>query len=142
LQLFHKMQRALGGAEKIASVRDFEQTVRADAWDYSGNPMGIVRKRVRFVRPSYLRVDQVGRGDTYVLYFDGTSGWEILPDGTVAELKGGELTFARNYLNGLELNTWLADRDPRYCSGRQRAMSSPLRPKIILFLQARSRSIR
>jgi len=58
------MQRALGGAEKIASVRDFEQTVRADAWDYSGNPMGVVHKRVRFVRPSYLRVDQVGRGDT------------------------------------------------------------------------------
>ena len=117
LQLFHKMQRALGGAEKIASVRDFEQTVRADAWDYSGNPMGVVHKRVRFVRPSYLRVDQVGRGDTWVLYFDGTSGWEILPDGTVAELKGGELRFARIYLNGLELNTWLADRDPRYVLG-------------------------
>ncbi len=117
LQLFHKMQTALGGAEKIASIRDFEQTVHANAWDYSGNPMGVVRKRVRFVRPNYLRVDQMGRSDTYVLYFDGTSGWEILPDGTVAELKGGELTFARNYLNGLILNTWLADRDRRYVLG-------------------------
>jgi len=117
LHLFHKMQGALGGAEKIAAVRDFEQSVRADAWDFGGNPMGVVRKRVRFVRPSYLRIDQVGQRDTYVLYFDGTSGWEILPDGTVADLKGDELNFARNYLYGLDLNVWLADRDPHYVIG-------------------------
>jgi hypothetical protein len=50
-----------------------------------------------------------------VLYFDGTTGWEILP-GTqqVVELKGGELEFARGMLRGLRLNTWIADRDPRY----------------------------
>lgn len=59
----------------------------------------------------YLRLDQVGPGDTYVLYFDGTSGWEILPDKTVANLAGGELKFTRNYLSGLNLNLWLADRD-------------------------------
>jgi len=117
LQLFQKMQGALGGAGKIAAVRDFEQSVRADAWDFGGNPMGVVRKRVRFVRPSYLRIDQVGQRDTYVLYFDGTSGWEILPDGTVADLKGDELSFARNYLYGLDLNVWLADRDPHYVIG-------------------------
>lgn len=114
LQLFHKMQEALGGAEKIAAVRDYEQTVSANAWDLGGNSVGVVRKRSRFVRPNYLRLDQVGQRDTYVLYFDGTSGWEILPDGTVADLKGGELMFARNYLNGFDLNIWLADRDPRY----------------------------
>jgi hypothetical protein len=111
------MQRALGGPEKISSIRDYEQTVRADAWDYSGNPMGAVHKRVRFVRPTYLRIDQAGQRDTYVLYFDGTSGWEILPDGTVADLIGGELTFARNYLYGLDLNLWLADRNSRYLIG-------------------------
>src|SRR2546430_11423342 len=38
-----------------------------------------------------LRLDQVGPGDTYVLFFDGTSGWEILPDKTVADLTGGEI---------------------------------------------------
>lgn len=106
------MQAALGGAEKIASVRDFEQTVRAETWDNAGRPAGTVRKRVRFIRPSYLRVDQVGPYDTYVLYFDGTSGWEILPDKTVADLVGGELRFAQGYLGGLSLNSWLADRDP------------------------------
>jgi hypothetical protein len=98
LQLFHKMQAALGGAEKIASVRDYKQVVHADAWHIDAGPMGFVSKRVRFVRPSYLRVDQVGGEDTYVLYFDGSSGWGILPDKTVANLAGGELRFAKRYL--------------------------------------------
>jgi hypothetical protein len=114
LHLFHQMQTALGGAEKIASVRDFEQIVRAETWDNEGKPHGTVRKRVRFIRPNYLRIDQVGPDDTYVLYFDGTSGWEILPDKTVADLAGGELRFARGYLTGLSLNFWLADRDAAY----------------------------
>jgi len=112
LHLFHKMQAALGGAEKIASVRDFEESVRADAWYNDGRPLGEVRKRTRWIRPNYLRLDQAGPTDTYVLYFDGTSGWEILPDKTVAILTGGELKFAQNYLSGLNLNFWLADRDP------------------------------
>src|SRR6185295_4938702 len=62
----------------------------------------------------------------YVLYFEGPSdsGWEILPDlsspdrfkttGTAVRLAGGELQFARGYLSGFELNTWLADRLPGY----------------------------
>jgi hypothetical protein len=112
LQLFHKMQTALGGAEKIASLLDFEESVRADAWYSDGRPLGEVRKRTRWIRPNYLRLDQVGPSDTYVLYFDGTAGWEILPDKTVADLTGSELKFAQNYLTGLNLNFWLADRDP------------------------------
>ncbi len=114
LDLFHKMQRALGGAEKIAAVRDFEQVVTATAWRVNGELRGEVRKRVRWVKPNYLRIDQVGPGDTYVLYFDGTAGWEILPDGHEADLTGGELQFAKNYLEGFQLKVWLADRLPGY----------------------------
>lgn len=111
-QLLHKMQDALGGSEKIAAIRDFEQTVRADTWDNTGKPHGEVRKRTRWMRPNLLRLDQVGPDDTYVLYFNGTSGWEILPDKSVADLIGGELKFAQNYLRNFDLNLWLADRDP------------------------------
>src|SRR5580698_5189426 len=110
-QLFHRMQTALGGADKIAAIRDFDESVQADAWYSDGRPLGKVRKRTRWIRPNYLRLDQVGPSDTYVLYFDGASGWEILPDKTVANLAGGELKFAQNYLRGLNLNFWLADRD-------------------------------
>jgi hypothetical protein len=115
-RLFHKMQDALGGADKIAAVHDLEQTVNAESWDgNTGRSIGAVRKRTRWVRPHQLRVDQEGPGSTYVLYFDGTSGWEILP-GTqkVVELSGGELAFAQKYIRDFRLNTWLADRDPRY----------------------------
>lgn len=110
------MQEALGGAKKIAAIRDFEQSVRAESWNgNTGQPIGEVRKRTRWIRPGYLRVDQVGLGSTYVLYFDGTSGWEILP-GTqkVTELSGGELQFAQKYIRDFVLTIWLADRDPGY----------------------------
>ncbi len=116
LRLFHNMQEALGGADKIAAVRDFEQQVRAESWNgNTGQSIGEVVKRTRWVRPTDLRVDQVGPGSTYVLYFDGRSGWEILP-GTraVVDLSGGELAFAQKYIRDFKLNTWLADRNSSY----------------------------
>jgi hypothetical protein len=125
LELLHKMQTALGGAEKIAAIHDYEETVHAAIWNNSGAPMGEIRKRTRWMRsPNLLRLDQIGPRDTYVLYFDGdsSSGWEILPDlknpdkfkttGKSIELVGGELKFARNYLSGFQFNMWLADRIP------------------------------
>ena len=116
LPLFRRMQHALGGADRIAAIRDAEELVLAESWNgNTGQSIGAVRKRTRWIRPNHLRIDQLGPGSTYVLYFDGTSGWEIVP-GTerVVELTGGELEFAREMLRGLRLNTWIADRDPRY----------------------------
>lgn len=112
LQLFHEMQMALGGAQKIAAIRDFDETVRTDALDRQGQPSGTVRKRVRWISPNYLRIDQSGPYDTYVLFFDGKTGWEIMPDKSFKDLSGGELKFAENYLRRLDLTLWLADRDP------------------------------
>src|SRR5215475_3649361 len=78
LSLLHKMQDALGGAKAIAAIADFDETIKAQAWDASGAPLGEVRKRSRWVRnPSTLRLDQIGPRGTYILYFDGgsSSGW-------------------------------------------------------------------
>jgi len=44
IQLFHKMQTALGGGDKIAAIQGFEQCVRADTWDNSGKRHGEVYK--------------------------------------------------------------------------------------------------
>jgi len=123
IQLLHKMQTALGGADKIAAIRDYQETIRGDTWNPDGSPLGHVRKRTRWIRSfNVVRLDQIGPRDTYVLYFDGRSrtGWEILPDltgadpmrttGKAIDLVGGELTFAKNYLTGFEINMWLADR--------------------------------
>src|ERR1700723_1667667 len=114
LQLLHKMQTALGGGERIAAVRDYEESVQAETWNNEGRQNGEVCKRTRWIKPDYLRLDQVGPDDTYVLYFDGKSGWEILPDKSVLPLVGDELQFAQKYLFGLRLKLWLADRDSRY----------------------------
>jgi hypothetical protein len=73
-------QDALGGADKIAAMHDLDWTVKAGTFDHEGKPIGQVTKRTHWIRPDYLRLDQVGPGDTYVRYFDGRSGWEILPD--------------------------------------------------------------
>ena len=127
LQLLHKMQAALGGADKIAAIHDYEEKVRAKIWNSNGTPMGEVRKRTRWLRsPNLLRVDQIGPRDTYVLYFDSSSGsgWEMLPDlenpdpfkttGKPIKLAGSELKFAKNYLLGFSLSMWLADRISGY----------------------------
>jgi len=132
LQLLHKMQAALGGADKIAAIRDYEETVLARTWNPDGSPLGAVRKRTRWLRsPNAIRLDQIGPRDTYVLFYDGGagSGWEILPDmtnpdpvkttGKAIALEGGELKFATAYLSGFQLKEWLADRTPGY------AVSSP-----------------
>lgn len=114
LVLLHKMQRALGGADKIAAIHDLDWTVSAETFDYAGKPIGHVTKRTRWIRPNYLRLDQKGPGDTYVLYFDGTRGWEILPDKRTLDLAGSELEFARNYLSSFMLNLWVADRTGKF----------------------------
>jgi len=125
LELLHKMQQALGGADRIAAVRDFEEDAYGDVWTEAGRPIGEVRKRTRWIAPNLLRLDQQGPGNTYVLYFDGTSGWEILPErgttrttGAAIDLVGEELEFARGYLSGFMAETWrgiwLADRMPGY----------------------------
>lgn len=111
--LLHKMQQALGGADKIAAIRGVDETVSAQTFTAQGASTGAtVRKRMRWIRPNILRLDQLGPGDTYVLYFDGKGGWEILPDKTYAVLADSELQFAKDYLRGLDLHVWLADRDP------------------------------
>jgi hypothetical protein len=123
LQLLHKMQTALGGADKIAAIHDYEETVRAETWFDTGAAWGEARKRTRWMRsPNLLRLDQRGPRDTYVLYFDGDSGsgWEMLPDrtnpdkfktmGEAIDLVGDELRFAKSYLSDFQFNVWLADR--------------------------------
>lgn len=72
--------------------------------------------------PAYLRIDQIGPASTYVLLFDGASGWEILPDraspdrtkGGPIDLAGAELRFARDYGSGMIFKLWLADQTPGY----------------------------
>jgi hypothetical protein len=107
LQLFGKKRTALGGEAKIGAIKDYEEVGVGSVFSNSGRLMGQVRKRTRWIKSNHLRLDQQAPAATYVLYFDGTSGWEILPDverragtttGQVIDLAGDELQFARGYL--------------------------------------------
>jgi hypothetical protein len=90
------MQDALGGGDKLSAVTDIDQRMHATIWNDRGIHLGRVVKRVRWIKPRHLRMDQKGPGDTFALYFNGTSGWEILPGGRAAiALTGGELRFVR-----------------------------------------------
>lgn len=121
------MQAALGGADKIEAIHDLDWTVNAQTFDHNGKFIGHVLKRTRWIRPNYLRLDQIGPGDTYVLYFDGKQGWEILPDKPgVRDLVGEELKFAQHYLSSFVLNIWVADRMGGY------TITSPS-PNVIAF---------
>ena len=134
IKLLGKLQNALGGAKQIAAIRDYEEVIRAEAWDSKGGSLGQVRKRTRWMRsPNVVRLDQLGFRGTYVLFFDGDAGagWEIPPDVAAADpfktdgkpvpLKDGELKFAKGYLSGFVLNQWLADRTPGYTVSSPRA---------------------
>jgi hypothetical protein len=114
-QLLRRLQAALGGSERLAAVRDMEQHLSADTWDDRGRHLGRTVKRIRWIAPGHLRMDQVGPGNTFVLYFDGVAGWEILPGGkTAIPLSGGELRFAQKQHRDFPLKIWLADRDAAY----------------------------
>lgn len=113
--LLRRMQDALGGSDRLAAVTDIDQHITADAWDDRGRHLGQVVKRIRWVAPGHLRMDQVGPGNTFVLYFDGTAGWEILPGGVAAiPLSDGELRFAQKQHRDFPLRMWLADRDAAF----------------------------
>jgi hypothetical protein len=69
--------KRVGWQRKNHSVRDFVECIRGDGWDDGGKYQGITYKRTRWIKPDILRLDRVGVSD-YVLFFNSTSGWEIL----------------------------------------------------------------
>jgi hypothetical protein len=114
LQLLHRMQDALGGADKLADIRDYDWKITAKIYGPGGQEGGEGVRRIRMIFPNHFRCDQtIPMGDV-IWYFDGTKGWEITPDHGYAELEGGELQFVRNEANGFYLKLWLADRYPYF----------------------------
>jgi hypothetical protein len=52
------MQDALGGADRLSGITDYEEVIRAEARDSRVGALGEVRKRVRWIRrPQVLRLD-------------------------------------------------------------------------------------
>ena len=107
--MIHHAQQAFGGAEKLAALRDFSQTIRVAMETLPG---GIaVKQQNRYLAPAVFRQDEdmpFGRISSYI---EGTSGWRSTPRGsgtmTPAVLKMSQDELFRNLFVLI-----VADRDP------------------------------
>lgn len=79
-QLLHRMQTAMGGAEKLASVKDTDWS--ADVSLQAG-PSGMMKAKQRnlLLLPGSLRQEQVLPFGKLTVYSDGKTGWMASPRG-------------------------------------------------------------
>jgi len=75
--LLKRAQQAMGGADKIAGVKDFTEAAEM-AMDASAGGMKI-RQQNRWIAPGVFRQDQMLPFGTIVAFSDGKSGWLALP---------------------------------------------------------------
>jgi zinc protease len=104
-ELLKRAQLAIGGAEKLAAVKDSTQQVEMTA------PGGMkIKQNNRYLAPAYFRQDQELPFGKIVAYTDGKAGWLLTPQGfqpmPPAVLKQAQGEVFRNLLHVM-----LADRD-------------------------------
>ena len=108
-RLLERVQQAVGGAGKLAAVKDFSTVAEVQIQ----SPGGAMKARQtnRWVAPSHFRQDVELPFGKLSSYFDGASGWISGPQGreamSGAVLKQAELETFRTYFGLL-----LSDRDP------------------------------
>jgi len=108
-QMLVALQKAVGGAEKLAGVKDF--TARVSAEFQSGGGAMAAKMVQKWAAPTYLRQDQDLPFGKVSAYFDGSSGWLVTPQG-VGPLHSPFLEQMRGGLMRLSFRLWLSDRDP------------------------------
>lgn len=108
-RLLQKAQQALGGADRLAAVKDYVQT--ADIQIQTAGGAMKARQTNRWVAPSHFRQDASLPFGNISTYFDGGTGWLSTPQGTTplppqVQQQAGDETF-RVFFRLL-----LSDRDP------------------------------
>ncbi len=107
-QLLQRLQQAVGGAEKLETLKDF--TMVSSAEIKTGGGAMKVRKTDRWVAPSHARQDQELPFGKVTGYFDGKAGWLAAPQG-VAPLQGPLLEQQQGAAFRIFTALWLSDRD-------------------------------
>ena len=107
--LLARVQQAVGGADKLAAVKDVVETAEFHVDPAAG---GATMKRIeRWVAPSYFREDTQLPFGTITLYTDGKTGWMASPQGS-GPLGPAQLKPARDKLVRLYFPLLLSDRLP------------------------------
>lgn len=82
-QLLAAAQEAVGGAAKLAAVKDFVETAQMNAT----NPNVHVEETIKWVAPNLLREENSFPGRKVSVYTDGKSGW--IASGAASQALGG-----------------------------------------------------
>jgi zinc protease len=103
-ELLERAQRAMGGAEKIAGVKDRTESVE-------GMMQGMkVKQRNRFIEPGHIRQEIELPFGKITSYSDGKTGWLQSPQG-VMPMPAEVLKQAQGEMFRDLLHTMIADRD-------------------------------
>jgi zinc protease len=81
-QLLAKMAQAMGGADKLKSIRDLSRTV--DVEINAGGATIQAKQKVSWVAPMHYRQDSELPFGKLSAYFDGQTGWMKAPQGEMA----------------------------------------------------------
>jgi len=104
-----KAQKAAGGADKLASLKDVTVALRAQL----SGPMGnmAVEQKVRLIYPSTLRQENTLPFGKLDVYTDGKGGWMKHPQGQMP-IPGPQLQQSRGEMFRMTETLLLSDRDP------------------------------
>lgn len=109
VQLLARLQKAVGGAERIAAVKDAQMTGESELT----GPQGAlkVQQHLWWVRPSQFRQDQVLPFGKMTVYSDGKTGWIQSPQGT-GPMPPPVVAQIRSELLRFPLLLWVSNQDP------------------------------
>jgi zinc protease len=108
-QLLARVQQALGGADKIASIKDSVQTLEVAMDPVAGGLK--VKQTVRFVSPNHYRQDQELPFGKIIAYTDGAGGWLSNPMQGISPMAPDVLKQAQGEMFRRLTGLVLSDRD-------------------------------
>ena len=81
-QLLQRAQQAMGGADKLAAIKDYYHS--ADVELQTGQAALKIQQVNQWIAPAHFRQDQTLPFGKVIVYFDGTAGWLASPQGVSA----------------------------------------------------------
>jgi outer membrane lipoprotein-sorting protein len=106
--MLKRAQQAMGGAEKLAGVKDVTESAEMTMSPAAGGMK--MKQQIRWAAPGLFRQDQVLPIGTIVAYSDGKTGWLAMPQG-VMPMTPQVLKQAQGEIFREAVSLLLSDRD-------------------------------
>jgi hypothetical protein len=105
--MLQRAQQAVGGAEKLAAIRDFTEAAEVSVLPSAGGMQA--QSSARWIAPEILRQDQSAGGQNVSVFWDGSAGRVVTPQGS-GPLAGAPLKEVQGDLFRLFFRLLLSDR--------------------------------